>query len=157
MNIRFLITAAVVATSISLYAQGKPPAGGAPGGAFGQRGGGGQRGPGMRSGMPTELKKQLNLTPAQEKKLQAIREKYMAKLKAAGAGPGAGKPGGQMDFKKIKPIIDQMRKEMDAVYTPKQRDVLKKWRDAHPRRGPGGAGGPGGMRGPGGKAGGKGG
>lgn len=146
MNIRFLITAAVAAISIGAFAQ-KPPAGGPPGPGRGQ----GMRGGGMRGGMPDELKKQLALTPAQEKKIQAIRDKYMAKMKAAGFTPGKpGQPGQRPDFQKLRPIFEAQRKEMDAVYTPKQQAIIKKWRETHGRGGPGGPGGPGGKPGAGG-------
>lgn len=157
MNIRFLITAAIAATSITVFAQ-KPPTGGAGhAGAPGQHGQG-QRGPGgpggmRRGGMPDDLKKELNFTPAQEKQMKAIRDKYDAKLKAAGfvrPQPGQ-KPGGaRPDFSKFMPIFQAQRKEMEAVYTPKQKDIMKKYMEAH-----GFKGGPGGMRmgGPGGKGG----
>jgi Spy/CpxP family protein refolding chaperone len=145
MNTRFLITAAVAAISISVFAQGKPPAGGPPGGPGQHRGGG------MRMGMPEELKKQLNVTPAQEAKIKTIRDKYQAKFKAMGfdrtkmGQPGAPKP----DFQKLRPLFEAQQKEIMAVYTPKQQAILKKYMDEH-RRGPGGLGGPGG---PGGKPG----
>ena len=139
MNARFLITAAIAALSISVFAQGKPPAGGPPGG---------QRGPGMRRGMPDELKKQLNLTPAQTKKIDAIRAKYLPKFKAAGFTPGQRPAPGapRPDFEKLRPIFQAQQKEIEAVYTPKQKEIIKKWMETHMR----GMGGPGGGRGPGG-------
>ena len=141
MNIRFLITATVAAISISVFAQGgKPPAGG-------QGKPGGQRMGGMRRGMPDELKKQLNITPAQQKKIDAIQAKYKAKFPKFTPGT---RPS-EADMAKFRPLMEAMRKEMDAVWTPKQKEVMKKWRDAHPRRG--GPGGPGGPK-PGGKTGG---
>jgi translation initiation factor IF-2 len=152
MNIRFLITAAVAVLSISVFAQGKggpPPAG--PGGPGQHRGGG------MRGGMPDELKKQLNLTPAQEAKMKAIRDKYMGKMKAAGFTPGqrpaAGSP--PPDFQKLRPIFEAQQKEIMAVMTPKQQATMKKWRESHMRGmgGPGGAGKPGAPGRPGGAAG----
>jgi hypothetical protein len=154
MNIKFLISAAVAAISISAIAQ-KPPTGGA--GHAGAPGQHGQRGPGgpggrMMGGNP-ELMKQLNITDAQKAKLKAISDKYQAKLKAAGfirPQPGGPRP----DFTKFKPIFDAQRKEMEAVYTQKQKDIIKKWRADHPRP-QGGFGAPGkGGPPPGGKAGG---
>src|SRR4051812_29561473 len=135
MNIRLLITAAVAAISISVFAQGKPPAGlqGNPGG---QRGGPG----GMRRGMPDELKKQMALMPAQENKIKAISEKYRAKFPKFTPGQQFT----QADREKFQKIITAMRAEVEAVYTPKQKAVMKKWRESHPRRGFGGPGGPGG-------------
>jgi Spy/CpxP family protein refolding chaperone len=140
MNIRFLITAAVAAISISVFAQGKPPTGGQ-GKPGGQRQGGG-----MRRGMPAELKKLLALTPAQEKKIQAINDKYRAKMPKFTPGQQFTKA----DMDKMKPLMDAMRKEREAVYTPKQLAIMKKWRADHPRMG--GPGGPGGAPGKPGKA-----
>jgi Spy/CpxP family protein refolding chaperone len=136
MNIRFLITAAVAAISISVFAQGKPPAAGQ-----GKQGGMRMGGPGgMRRGMPEELKKQMALTPAQEAKLKAIRDKYQAKFPKF--TPGQRPSQAEMD--KARPMFDAMRKEIEAVYTPKQKEVMKKWRESHRR---GGAGGPAGATG----------
>ena len=144
MNIRFLITAAVAAISISVFAQ-KPPVGG-PG-----HGGPGQGGGMHRGMMPPELQKELNLTPAQEKKLKAINEKFGAKMKALmGGKPPV--PGQKFDRSKFKPLMDERKKETDAVLTAKQRAILEKWRATHRR--PGGPGGAGGPRLPGGKSGG---
>src|SRR3989442_1448722 len=113
MNLmKSLISAAAVVAVMCAYGQGKP----GPGGQPGQHGGLGREG-GMRRGMPDELKKLLNLTPAQEKTIQAIRDKYMAKLR-----PPSAVPGQRPDFEKMRPIIEAMRKEMDAVFTPKQRE-----------------------------------
>ena len=141
MNIRFLITAAVAAISISVFAQ-KPPAGGA-----GHPGAPGEHAQGMHRGMPEELKKQLNITPAQEKQLKAIRDKYQAKMPKFTPGQMPT----EAERAKYKPVRDAMRKEMEAVYTQKQKDIMKKWHAAHPRPPMGGPG-PGGP--PGGKGGG---
>src|SRR5579871_3585993 len=106
MNIRLLITAAVAVLSISAFAQ-KPPAGGQhPGGPM--HGGPGM---GMRRGMDPELKKELGLTAAQDKKLQQIRDKYTAKYKAMGMKPG--QPNQHIDFEKMRPIFEAQRKEME--------------------------------------------
>jgi hypothetical protein len=135
MNIRFLITAAVAAISISVFAQGKPPTG-TQGKTGGMRFGAPGQGGGMRRGMPEELKKALALTPAQEKKMQAINDKYRAKFPKFTPGQ---RPS-EAEIAKLKPIMDAMRKEREAVYTPKQKAILEKWRKDHPR----GMGGPGG-------------
>jgi hypothetical protein len=151
MNIRILVTAAIAALSIAAYSQ-RPPARGntTPPPSLG---GGAKQGGGMRrGGIPEELKKQLALTPAQEKKIEAIRAKYAPKFKALGftrpapgqkPDPNAKKP----DMTKARALFDAQRKEVEAVYTPKQKAILKKYMEAHPRRG---MGGPGGMRRPGG-------
>src|SRR4051812_8116561 len=112
MNIKFLITAAVAAISISIFAQGRPPTGPGQGRPGGQRGPGGPGG--MRRGMSDELKKQLALTPAQENKIRAISEKYRAKFPKFTPGQMPT----QADRDKFRPLLDAMRKEMDAVYTP---------------------------------------
>ena len=151
MNIRFLITATVACLAISAFAQGKPPAGqkGGPGVKAGPGGPGGMRGPGQgggRRGMPDELKKQLALTAAQEQKIKAISDKYRAKFQAlrGNVQPGQRPDPAQMKamMEKMKPIRDAQQKEIDAVLTPKQRDIMKKWRAAHPPRMMGGPGGP---------------
>jgi|ERR1044072_6249063 Spy/CpxP family protein refolding chaperone len=149
MNFRFLVTATVAAISISLFAQARPPAGGAAGGP-GKPGQGGQmRGPGgggmMRRGMPDELKKQLKITPDQQKKLDAIRKKYEPKFKAMFDANKGKMP----DREKMRALFEASKKETDAVYTAKQKEILKKWRETH-RRGMGGPGGPGRPVGPGG-------
>ncbi|HWA81805.1 MAG TPA: hypothetical protein VG820_00115 [Fimbriimonadaceae bacterium] len=140
MNLRFLITAAVAAVSVSLYAQaGAPPSqGGGFHGGPGQHGQG-PRHPGGMMGNP-ELQKQLNLTDAQKKKLKAIAEKYMALLKKV---PEADRR------TKGRELFQKMRVENEAVLTAKQKEILKKWMATHqPRFGQGGPG-----RGPGGKPG----
>jgi Spy/CpxP family protein refolding chaperone len=147
MNIRFLMTAAVAAISISVFAQGKPPTG-AQGKAGGMKFGAPGQGGGMRRGMPPELKKLLALTPAQEKKLQAISDKYRAmRPKLTGQQPT------KADIDKFMKMREARTKETDAVLTPKQLAVMKKWRKDHPMQ----MGRPGGPGGPGGKPGSKGG
>jgi Spy/CpxP family protein refolding chaperone len=108
----------------------------------------------MRRGMMgnPELQKALALTAAQQAKIKAINDKYIAKFRAAGTGmkftPGQRPDAKQMEAMraKMKPIRDAMEKEISAVLTAKQRDTLKKWRDSHKgfggMRGPGGPGGP---------------
>lgn len=140
MNLRFFLTALIAAISISVFAQGKPPTGSKPiqRGNTAPRPSGPMGGP-QRRGMPDELKKQLKLTPAQEKKLEAIRKKYEPKFKAL-FDAGKGK---MPDRTKMRALFDAQRKESDAVFTAKQKEILKKWRESHRRRGPGGPGGPG--------------
>jgi len=151
MKIRFLITAALAALSICVYAQ-KPPAGGPPGPMHGP--GQGERG-GMRRGMfgNPELEKQLNLSAAQKTKLQAINEKYRAKIMALFGRPGGGpahpgqgangqpRPRMQMDpakRKQFEALRASQMKEANAVLNAKQQAILKKWIAAHPlRRTPG--------------------
>ncbi len=162
MNIKFLITAAVAAISISVFAQ-RPPAGGPPAG--GQRGGPGQ---GMRRGgwmNDAALQKELNLTDAQKTKIKAIQDSYRDKFRAAfGGPPGGARPGGApggapgqrppMDPAKVKQLMalrDAQMKEINKVLNAKQQAALKKWQAAHPPR----FGGPGGPGGAGAKGGGK--
>jgi Spy/CpxP family protein refolding chaperone len=146
MKLRFFLTALVAVVSICAFAQGKPPttkkppAKGQnfprPGGPAGGPGGG----MGMRRGMPDELKKQLKLTPAQEKKLDAIRKKYEPKFKALFDANKGKMP----DRTKMRALFEAQRKETDAVFTAKQKEILKKWRETHRRGGPGASGRPGG-------------
>ncbi|HVT13796.1 MAG TPA: hypothetical protein VHE55_16150 [Fimbriimonadaceae bacterium] len=135
MNLKFLITAAVAAVSMSLYAQGTPPKGGWQGGP-GQHGQQGPRHPGGMMGNP-ELQKELNLTDVQKKKLKAINEKYMAQLKKV---PEADR------WTKGRAMMQKRRAEDEAVLTAKQKAILKKWMETHRpkfggQRGPGGPGG----------------
>jgi Spy/CpxP family protein refolding chaperone len=74
-----------------------------------------------------ELMKQLNLTAAQQAKLKAIGEKYRAQFPK----PQPGQQPDRAAWEKMKPVMDAMRKEMEAVYTPKQREIMKKWRESH--------------------------
>jgi hypothetical protein len=75
--------------------------------------------------------------PAQQKKLDAIRAKYKDKMPKF--TPGQRPTPEQMQ--KARPIFEAMRKEIDAVYTPKQKEIMKKYFETHMRRGPGGPGG----------------
>jgi protein CpxP len=144
---RFLTISAVCLAISSLVASAsaqKPgpaaggkdaPQGGRPGGmAMGFRGG---------AGMMDHLKKELNLTPAQETKIKAIMEKYRPQMEALRK---SFKPGdkGQIDksfLEKFKAIRDKQNAEIRAVLTPAQQ---KKWDDMRSKarmRGPGGPGG----------------
>ena len=126
MNTKFLITTAVALVAAISFAQ-RPGGAGGPGapGRPGQPGG-----PGMRRGMDPALAKQLNLTAAQKKKLDAINAKMRAEfMKLSEADRRT----------KGREIFMKFRKEREAVFTAKQKEVMKKWRDAHPR--PGGFGG----------------
>lgn len=148
MKLRFLITAAIAALSIGVFAQGKPPTTNGKG-----RSGFGQGGNMRRGGMSDELKKELKLTAAQEKKIEAIRAKYRAKMQAMFKGMKPPQQGQRPDkkqfeamMKKFQPIREAQQKEIDAVLTPKQREIMKKWKAAHPMtfggsRGPGKGGG----------------
>lgn len=156
-SLKILISALAVIAAASAMAQGKP---GTPGPKGMQGGKPGMQG-GMRRGMMNpELTKQLALTAAQKKKMEAAQKSMrdqMMKLK-----PEERRTKGREIFMK-------MRKDMDAIFTPKQKAILEKWRKDHPMRGfggpggrPGGPGAPAGMPGgakggsgrPGGKSGG---
>lgn len=157
MNFRFLITAAIAAVSISVFAQGRP---GAAVGGQGKPGQGGQMrggGMGMRRGMNDELKKQLNITAAQQKKLDAINAKYDPKIKPlrdAMRKKFEANKGKTFDFRnapefaKMSALFAARQKELDAVYTAKQKETMKKWFETHRgsfgRPGGPGRGGPGG-------------
>lgn len=140
MKLKFVLTALVACAAMAAFGQARPPAP--------RPGMQGQHGKSPRGMMPDELKKQLKLTAAQEKKIQAVSTKYRAKFRSMFAGQQPPKPGQKPDPKKMQQMMTKMkslrdaeRKEVDAILTPKQREIMKKWRAAHPPRF-GGMGGP---------------
>lgn len=112
----------------------------------GPKGGAGQ-GPGkggqerMRGGMMggKRIFDQLNLTAAQKTKMEALREKMRADMKANF------EKGSKPDATKVKAAMDKYQKEIMAILTPEQQKKYKALlEEMKKKRGQGGPGGPGG-------------
>jgi len=150
VNFRLIIIAGVLATSVLAGAQGAK-GGGA---GFGQRGPGGPGGPGGQGGqrrmsLDDRLKrmaKDLNLTPAQQKKLKPIMEAGAKKGKEIFENK---KLTDQQKGDAFKKLRDENRKKIEAILTPDQKKKYEEMRKQRMNRGPGGPGGFG-QRGPGG-------
>lgn len=174
----FVATAIMGVMTVSAFAQGAGPAGGAKGGAAAGPGGRqGGPGGGMRRGgrmqFDTEILAKLKLTADQQKKVKALKEATQkkgeelrkslmgnAKPGANGAKPGGpGGPGGgriQMTpelREKFKAIQDGYLKGLKGILTPTQySDYEKQMKDLMAKmraKGPGGPGGAPGKGGPG--------
>jgi Spy/CpxP family protein refolding chaperone len=104
------------------------------------------------AGIPMGAAPDLNLTPDQLNKLEALskdRQKQMESLRGAGGQGG----GGDM-MQRFQQMRAENQKKVDAILTAPQKAALKKYEDAHPRRGFGGGGGAGFGGGGGGRSGG---
>ncbi len=149
-----LLLIAAFAASLAI-AQGPGGRPGGPGGPGGAGGPGGPGGPGGRRGMDPKaqleaLKKTLNLTPAQIKKVEAAQAERKASMDKLRAAPGDRKSKGP-EMKKIRDAFDGklhkiLTKEQSAKFDKMQAEMRAKWGGRGPG-GPGGAGGPGGGRG----------
>jgi len=113
-----------IGIAASAFAQG--PGGGRQRG--GQRGGpgGGGRG-GMRGSnvaqIPVDIiKAQLKLTPDQTAKIKAIQKKFQADVKALMPAPGA--QADRSTFEKMRPLMQKVRTDIEAVLTPTQKAKL---------------------------------
>ncbi|MBX7135481.1 MAG: Spy/CpxP family protein refolding chaperone [Fimbriimonadaceae bacterium] len=109
--------------------------------------GGGPQGPGkggqerMRGGMMggKRIFDQLNLTAAQKTKMEALREKMRADMKANF------EKGSKPDAAKVKAAMDKYQKDIMAILTPAQQTKYKALlEEMKAKRGQGGPGGPGG-------------
>lgn len=83
-----------------------------------------QAGPpqGRRGGMGAELMEKLGLSADQKKKIEALNQKTQAAIKAA-----VEKAGGDRAKARdaMRPIMENQRKEMNAILTPAQQEKLK--------------------------------
>ncbi len=103
-----------------------------------------------------EIMGKLNLTPAQQTKLKALTEAFQAKMKEmrgkqgapGAAGQGAAPADRKAMMEKFRPMVEQYRKDFNAVLTPAQQKqyetLMTEYREKMKKeRGLGGPGGPG--------------
>ena len=160
-NLKMIVATSIMgALTVSAFAQGAGPAGGAGTQGKGKPGQGGPRGGGQGGmkrgmGMDTEVLAKLKLTADQSKQVKALKDKTEAKMKELMAKAKGGDR--EKMREEFKGVFDGYRTGLSKILTPAQQAQYKK-EMAELRKKRGGPGGPGaGGRGAGaGKKGGKG-